>query len=434
MSRLKFIPQALRVSDKLLDLAKDLLWRRALALAGAAVGGSACLYYVLAAEGEAGIVAGIRGVFEAGGHRGWDAGFAGDSEASVERPAVEAELMSLIRPGRADKYAVVVGPGGSGKSTSTRKVVRKLIAQAARREGAEGGAGVIYFTSRELAAVFSLDLARAVGYRTPIDFLDRIRRAVAGETKEQAASPLLFDEPRATWAPMSRLLRDAATAYTLRHGRAPTLVLDAMDLVAKKDPAFFSEVQDFAKACADGRILRVVFVFSDGDALPLLLSSSAESRCDKDQIFEVGDISDADAVSYIRAQYPSSRYGLDELQARELVETVTGGRFTLLQDYGKTARPLEAIRRVLDIDTKTKLRAANVRPTHELFEALAALKCVAKDEAEGLLDPKGIDELLRRNILAVHPDGNYTFNNKHVERCIRGALAESRSVVVAPRG
>ena len=87
---------------------------------------------------------------------------------------------------------------------------------------------------------------------------------------------------------MSRLLRDAATAYTLRHGRAPTLVLDAMDLVAKKDPAFFSEVQDFAKACADGRILRVVFVFSDGDALPLLLSSSAESRCDKDRSVRSG--------------------------------------------------------------------------------------------------------------------------------------------------
>jgi hypothetical protein len=45
-----------------------------------------------------------------------------------------------------------------------------------------------------------------------------------------------------------------------------------MDLVAKKDAVFFSDLQDFAKACADNGNLRVVFIFSDGNALPLLLS------------------------------------------------------------------------------------------------------------------------------------------------------------------
>ena len=399
------------------DLAKEVVRGRARIIAGGAVLAAVSAYYIWSTESEVGVVSDMRGVFEAGGVAGWGAGFTNDKLASVARPDVEAGLASVLRPSSVVvKYAVIVGPSGTGKSTSVRKVVRALIAEG---EGG-AGAGVVYFTTRELLADFSQDLAKAVGYRTPIDFFDRIRRFVTGETKEQAAAPQQRYEPRATWSPLSRLLAASATMYKEKHGKAPTLVLDAMDLVAKKDPVFFSEVQDFAKACADGGIMRVVFIFSDGDALPLLLSSSAESRCDTDQVYEVGDISDADAVKFV-----VSRYGKKEQLAKELVETITGGRFTLLQNYGKSTKPLDAIREVLDNKTGVGMLRANVSPTHPLFKALVS-KPVKTKLAHEILPEEQVVALLRLNILAVHPDGTYTFNNHHVEAYVKKALAEER--------
>ena len=180
-------------------------------------------------------------------------------------------------------------------------------------------------------------------------------------------------------------------------------------------------MQDFAKACADGGIMRVVFIFSDGDALPLLLSSSAGSRCDKDQVYEVGDVSDADAIKFI-----VSRYDKDTLHAKELVETITGGRFTLLQDYGKTDKPLDAIRKVLENKTGDDLHDANVAPTHPLFNVLLASKSIDTKKAHELLPKASVQALLRLNILAVHPNGTYTFNTHHVEAYVKKEKAKAR--------
>lgn len=398
------------LGQQAVGLAKELVRSRARFIVGGAVLSS--IYYIWSTESEVGVVSDMCGVFEAGGGARWDAGFFNDARATVERPVVEANLANILRPSVVDKYAVVVGPSGTGKSTSVRKVLHALIAEG---EGG-AGAGIIYFSMREHHTdFFSQDLAQAVGYRTPIVLFDRIRRYVTGETKEQRY------EPRATWSPLSRLLKEAAILHKEKHGKAPTLVLDAMDLVAKEDPKFFSQVQDFAKACADRGIMRVVFIFSDGDGLPLLLSSSAESRCDKDQVYEVGDISDADAIKLV-----VSRYGKDELHAKELVETITGGRFTLLQDYGKTTKPLDAIRKVLDIETASKLRSAGVHAMHPMLMSLAASTTITKDVAEEMLELPKISQLLRLNILAMHLSGTYTINMRHVEMYIKRTVAAGR--------
>ena len=404
--------------QKALDIAKEALRSRARVLAGSAALAAGGLFYLWYTERETAVVADMCGVFEAGGVADWDAGFTNDARASVERPGVEADLASILCPSVVDKYAVIVGPSGTGKSTSVRKVIRALIAEGA---GASTGAGVVYCATTELITDFSRNLGESVRFREPIDLVDSFYRLFTRETKEKASAPLQMYEPRATWSSLAKLLKKSATMYKVKHGKAPTLVLDAMDLVAKKDAVFFSEVQDFAKACADGGIMRVVFIFSDGDALPLLLSSSAESRCDTDQVYEVGDISDADAVKFV-----VSRYGKKEQLATELVETITGGRFTLLQNYGKSVKPLDAIREVLDIETDIKVRSAGVRPTHPMFTALATTASIKKNVAEDRLDPSKISQLLRLNILAVHPNGTYTFNNRHVEAHIKEALAEER--------
>jgi hypothetical protein len=399
---------------KALDIAKEVLRSRARGLAGGVALAAGGLLYLWSTEREDAVVADMFSVFEAGGVAGWDDGFFNDARASVERPDVEADLASILRPSVVDKYAVIVGPSGTGKSTAVRKVIRALIAEGV---GAGMGAGIVYFTTTELITDFSRNLRESVGFREPIDLFDSCYRLFTRETKEQASAPLQIYEPRATWSSLAKLLKKAAMQYKKEHGKAPTLVLDAMDLVAKKDSIFFCEVQDFAKACADAGIMRVVFIFSDGDALPLLLSSSAESRCDTDQVYEVGDISDADAVKFV-----VSRYGKDEQLAKELVETITGGRFTLLQNYGKSAKTLNAIRKVLDIKTNTKLRSAGVSLTHPMLKSLAASATLEIDVAEEMLEPSKISKLLLLNILAVHPNGTYTFNSRHVKAHIQREL------------
>ena len=67
-----------------------------------------------------------------------------------------------------------------------------------------------------------------------------------------------------------------------------------------------------------------------------------------------------------------------------------------------------------------------LRPTHPLLPALAAFTRITRDAAEELLDASQLRQLLRLNILAVHPDGTCNFNNRHVEAHVSKALAEER--------
>jgi hypothetical protein len=372
-----------------------------------------CVFrYVWVTESEEGVVKDMCKVLEAGGVQGWDRLYTNDAQALIARPAVEAGLLDVLRPKAVEKYAVVVGASGTGKSTAVRRVVRRLAEKPF--------AGLAYFSAPELVTDFSRDLAQILGYREPIEFGSTLRRLfVTRETKETSSAPPLRDEPRASWSRLSPLLKASALSFKAKHGKAPTLVLDAMDLVAKEDPAFFLQVQNFAKACADSGILRVVFVFSDGSALPLLLSSSAETRCDTDQICEISDISDPEAIKYV-----VDRFELPAKVAAELVTTITGGRFPLLQAYGKSTRPLGEIRAQLDSRVLVDLKLLEVPLTHALLRALLAAQPKGGLKAEAVLElmpPGKVEGLLRRNILAAHPNGTYSLNNRRVVALVKGA-------------
>ena len=165
--------------QKALDIAKEALRSRARVLAGSAALAAGGLFYLWSTEREAAVVADMCGVFEAGGVAGWDAGFTNDARASVERPGVEADLASILCPSVVDKYAVIVGPSGTGKSTSVRKVIRALIAKGA---GADSGAGVVYCATTELITDFSRNLGESVRFREPIDLVDSFYRFFTRET------------------------------------------------------------------------------------------------------------------------------------------------------------------------------------------------------------------------------------------------------------
>ena len=86
--------------------------------------------------------------------------------------------------------------------------------------------------------------------------------------------------------------------------------------------------------------------------------------------------------------------------------------------------PLDATREVLYNKTGDDLLRLNVAPTHSLFRELAASKSVATADAVAMLEPSKISELLRLNILAVHPNGTYSLNSRHVEAYVKKELAE----------
>jgi hypothetical protein len=172
-----------------------------------------------------------------------------------------------------------------------------------------------------------------------------------------------------------------------------------------KDPVLFSDIQDFAKSCADKNVLRIVLVFSDG-ALPLMLASSAASRADL--LFEVGEISDADAYAYLLSR------GVHTVRAGELVRTLTGGNFPLLHKYGNAERTLPEIRRLLFGQTAITLLDLGISSDHALFSNICENEAIQSNDALRMMPRVLFDGLLKLNILAVHCNGTCTFHNRHV--------------------
>jgi hypothetical protein len=347
---------------------------------------------------EAGVAESVRGVFEAGGVQGWSALFAADRLPLVPRPQLHEELTQLLRPDEYAQYAVVVGAAGTGKSTAVRRAVAALGQPK----------GVVYFLCSTLLTGFSSELAASLGYRRPIGWAGRLVRLLTGETREEVSSPPLTAEPHATWQRLEPILVSAAQLYYAKHGKPAVLVLDGLDQVAKEDARFFAKLQDFAKKCADMRILRLVLVFSDGLALPMLQSSSAFTRAGI--VLEVGDLSDAEATSWLVSQL-----GVQPQRAQELVQSVTGGRFPLLLAAAASSQSLDAMRRQRDVQTRVSLRRAGVRADARLLRLLCSAGCVSADQAEALMPLGQIEQLLARNILSVHPDRMYTFHDRAVE-------------------
>ena len=247
--------------------------------------------------------------------------------------------------------------------------------------------GVVYFLPPTLLSGFPSALADTLGCRRPV----------------------ATSEPHATWQALEPCILKAAELYTTKHGVPPVLVLDGMDLVAKEDPAFFLKMQDFAKKSADMGTLNVMFVISNGHALPLLQSSSAITRAGV--IYEVGDISDEEATKWLIKEY-----AVNDTKAAALVHQIAGGCFPLLTMCGISKKSVGAISEELDTKTEEDLQQAGVSPDALLFRSLLSLKRIKRNKALEMLPEAQVQELLSLNILFAHPDRTYSLHDRHVER------------------
>ena len=346
--------------------------------------------------------------FEAGGVVGgwpwessthWDTHRETDADARVARPELIADLAALLRPKVTKHYALVVGEIGTGKSTAVRAAVRSLPHPK----------GAVYFTTPEIMSPFLSGLGDATGYFHSFDPLARLY------TWCSSCGTLTG------WAALRRALRLAEDAYRAKHGRPAVLVIDHVEYIAKNNPAFFTDLQEFAKACAHAGSLRIVFVLSEGPSppLPLMQASSAWSHALPP--FEIPDIDDHEATEYLVDS------GLDRSRAAEAVRDITGGRFILLLSIANEARikSIESIRHVHDISTSVALICLGLTPLHALFRELSTSKRVEGGVARALLHKQKLDALLKANVLAFHPDGTYTAHARHVEVFLRDALASA---------
>jgi len=156
-----------------------------------------------------------------------------------------------------------------------------------------------------------------------------------------------------------------------------------------------------------------VFITSDGSALPLLMSRSSWSRAKKPS-FEVGEISDEDAIEYLKKR------GMDQDLAEKVVINITGGLFVMLNDYvsnHQEGMKYDDILRVLNENTHEIIADLKVPVDHMLFQRLVANSRIGTGVARDLgISKDELELLLKKNIIAVHPNLTYTFHDRHVSR------------------
>jgi hypothetical protein len=270
--------------------------------------------------------------------------------------------------------------------------------------------GVVYFDCPIDAEPFSEYLAELIDYREPIKMSEGLKRRIEVTNKEDK-KPDPANEPSATFMKLTRPLTAAAELFFANYSRPMTLVLDSVDRLAKQKPVFLERLQDFAKDCTGKNKLRIVFISSDGSALPILTSRSAWSRAGAP--FEIGEVSDSEAIAYLIGE------GVPEDQAELAVDNLTGGLFASLNNVVDFIRRGYTYSQILEIRNRLlqkTLKLSKVDLNDTLFKHLVAHGKASLDFVESDIKPDVLTELVVKNVLAVHPDESYTFHDRHVTR------------------
>jgi hypothetical protein len=210
---------------------------------------------------------------------------------------------------------------------------------------------------------------------------------------------------------LTRPLTAAAELFFDNFSRPMTLVLDSVDRLAKQKPVFLERLQDFAKDCADKNKLRIVFISSDGLALPILMSRSAWTRAGAP--FEIGEVSDSEAIAYLVGE------GVPEDQAELFVHNITGGLFASLNNVVDFIRRGYTYAQIVEIRNRLlrkTLKLSKVDLNDALFKYLVTHGKASLDSVESDIKPDVLRELIVKNVLAAHPDESCTFHDRHVTR------------------
>lgn len=318
-----------------------------------------------------------------------------DNSALIKRPKLINDLKEIIYPTFSDHYAVIVGEIGCGKSTAIRQCIR------------ECGDGIIYINCPAEPKLFSIKLAKTIGYETELDMKGGLRRFLSRITKKEVD----FDkskEPSATLFKIYRHLKNSAISFESKNNRPLVLVIDSVDMLAKEEPEFLKILQNMAKECADMGALRIVFA-GDGTALTFLKSNSSWSRADPP--YEIQEISNDEAVNYL------VKYEVKKNIAEIAVNTITGGNFVSLQSFVvqhvKNNMSVDEICKQMDIALTKFMKVNHIPVNHEFFMKLVTNESIDMGTAVKIMNNETITILLNANILVEHVNNTYSFYDRH---------------------
>ena len=171
----------------------------------------------------------------------------------VQRKEVESDLKQILTPDEDVKgFFVISGEHGTGKTTIVQKVCEEI------------GHGIIYVDVPEEVEEFSYAFSQAIGinyHQENNGFFSYIYQKVFDSEKCIIDLNVALD-----WMIVYRKFKLYADWYRKKHGKAPVLVVDNINRLAKKAPEVLETLQEGAKDAVGSGLFKAVFVTSDGSA------------------------------------------------------------------------------------------------------------------------------------------------------------------------
>ncbi|CAG8684004.1 4047_t:CDS:2, partial [Ambispora gerdemannii] len=290
------------------------------------------------------------------------------SKKLVKRENLENVVKNILQFSL-QNYFLISGEHGTGKTTLVQNAILSL----------QEPKGVIHFECPSDAKEFAKNLSKHLDYEL---YPFKLRDIIIMQLTTNAIRK--------------------ADYYMKKYKRPIVLVLDQVDRIAKKDPEFLGMLQDFAKSGADRDTLVIVFIASEGSVPQIMKSRSAWSRASA--TFEVGDISDEEAVKFLQ----------------DSVKYLTGGRFALLKNVQELNRVdpknlVEKFKEQTFTQIKRDLDTVDLPENHEFFIKLIEVDRIAIKKAKTIIPLDTIHKLVEANILKEHQDYTVSFHSRYID-------------------
>ena len=222
-------------------------------------------------------------------------------ENAVPRDEIEEEIKNMVLKNTSKCYGIILGPAGTGKSY----LVAKVCNDHSR------------YVIHHMITVPSLlphELAEKVGMKLQPNILDILIAYMAPGYSSYFTLPTDFNEA------LNFVFRTINKEAKILKSKV-TIVLDGVDIVAKKSPNNFIQLIETCKYMADEGNINIVLVSSEGLIIPMIKQTSAHSRA-HNHVIEVLDLSKKQTIDYLtKFNVPNA----------ELVYEFTGGRLIHLQ-------------------------------------------------------------------------------------------------------
>ncbi len=321
----------------------------------------------------------------------------------IKRQELETHLRRTVFENMdSNSYSIISGADGVGKSCALVDTILNLPHPR----------GVVYIDVVD-AKMFSRTLARLINFRyNDYDRDGFIFRVLSVISSSENKIPSVEEEPMATWMHLMTAISDTAVRYKAKFGSSITLVIDAVDTIARydteHDTPILESLQTFAERRAEHGV-HVVFVTGEGVALQRFMKSAEFSRA---TVFEVVDVSDDQALSFLVVKNISKETAL------LAVESYTGGNFQKINEFlsKSTSTTLDEIIRQDHVDLQLVLSSLGLKCDHPMFHLLLQNKSLKISTMDWLnISADTLMALVSANILSRDIDMNYRFHHRSVE-------------------